>query len=212
MTPLAKHTHAQVDGVRGQRLFKVLAPQDLETSNLPADQVLIWDPDTQQGANGAITVRSPRDPGVISSGDVVRLREGASLVSVVYRRGSSANVLFTTERCNSLCLMCSQPPREGDDSWRTEELLELIPLIDPEERQLGVTGGEPTLLGEGLAVILESCRELLPGTQLHVLTNGRGFRNPSLAEQWATAGGGSTMWAVPLCPPSAPMRQIEGSV
>lgn len=198
MTALAKHTHAVVEGMRGQRLFKVLAPQDLEASSLPADRILVWDPEAHEGANGSITVRAPRDPNVIRSGDVVRLREGASLVSVVYRRGSSANVLFTTERCNSLCLMCSQPPREGDDSWRTEELLELIPLIDPEEQQLGVTGGEPTLLGQGLAAILESCRKHLPDTQLHVLTNGRGFQDASLAERWVAAGGEATMWAVPL--------------
>jgi His-Xaa-Ser system radical SAM maturase HxsC len=120
------------------------------------------------------------------------------MVSVLYRRGSAANVLFATERCNSLCLMCSQPPRDEDDDWRVDELLQLVALVDKNDPQLGITGGEPTLLGQGLVRILDACATELPNTELHVLTNGRRFSDAALARDLAGAGGDRTIWAVPL--------------
>jgi His-Xaa-Ser system radical SAM maturase HxsC len=109
-----------------------------------------------------------------------------------------ANSLFATERCNSLCLMCSQPPRPEVDDWRVAEMLATLELIDQGTEQLGITGGEPTLLGDGLTQILAACGEVLPDTHLHVLTNGRSFRNVADASIWVGAGGARTVWAVPL--------------
>lgn len=198
MTALPKHTHARVEGITGSRILKVLAIDEADSCTLPPDRVLLWDGDAQEGACGPVTVTEPKDARVIRPGDVVRLRENGSLVSILYRRGANANVLFTTERCDSLCLMCSQPPRDEDDEWRLGELLELVPLIDVDERHLGITGGEPTLLGRGLTGLLEACRLHLPQTHLQVLTNGRGFRDADLASQWVRAGGADTVWATPL--------------
>jgi hypothetical protein len=81
-------------------------------------------------------------------GDVVALNPSGR-VRTLYRRRSASNSLFATERCNSFCLMCSQPPRNVDDSWRVNELLRTVQLMDPETGELGITGGEPTLLGQG---------------------------------------------------------------
>jgi His-Xaa-Ser system radical SAM maturase HxsC len=195
---LAKHTHAAVTGVRGVRLLKVLSPAEADGSLLPSDAILLWDDDAGLGACGEVMVQALKDTEVVAQGDVVRLREGSGLVSVLYRRDARGNVLFTTDRCNSLCLMCSQPPRDEADDWRVDELVRLIPLIDDDEPELGITGGEPTLLGEGLARILETCRHFLPRTHLQILTNGRRFADPSLAERLVAAGGHQATWAVPL--------------
>jgi His-Xaa-Ser system radical SAM maturase HxsC len=193
------HTHGDVQGVTAPTILKVLAPDEWPHPRLPPEQCVI-----HQGAelvapdSGDVVARMLRRDDVVASGDVIRLRRGSGAISVLWRRGARANFLFATERCNSLCLMCSQPPREVDDAWRVEELLQLIPLIDPAAAQLGITGGEPTLLGSGLTKVLASCREHLPETRLHVLTNGRRFQESGCAAEWIAAGGSLTTWAVPL--------------
>jgi His-Xaa-Ser system radical SAM maturase HxsC len=196
---LPLHTHAAVTGAHGVRLLKLMSAQEGVSSHLAPEWRLEQTADGWRGGGSApVEISSPRSPEVLDVGDVVRVREGASLVSVVWRRRARANALFTTDRCNSLCLMCSQPPRDEDDSWRVAELLETVPLIDPDTPQLGVTGGEPTLLGDGLSAVLRACGEHLPDTDLHILTNGRSFRDPVAAADWIAAGGPRATWAVPL--------------
>jgi His-Xaa-Ser system radical SAM maturase HxsC len=196
---LALHTHAKVSGVDGVRILKLLDEDEWAASLLPEHwRARPFAGGWVGGQADEVRLDAPRDGRVIAAGDVVRLREGGSLVSVLWRRGARTNTLFATERCNSLCLMCSQPPRDEDDSWRIQELLDTIPLIDKSEAHLGVTGGEPTLLGDGLTAVLERCGQELPDTDLHVLTNGRNFREPHAAAAWARAGGERTTWAVPL--------------
>lgn len=197
---LALHTHAKVAGVHGVRILKALSAAEWASTTLPADWRMQPEGDgwTGGGAAAPISIDAVRDPQVIAPGDIVRLREGSSLASILWRRGARSNTLFATEQCNSLCLMCSQPPRDEDDRWRIAEILSTIPLIDPDEAQLGVTGGEPTLLEDGLSEILRACGQHLPETSLHVLTNGRRFQDPAAAADWTRAGGERTTWAVPL--------------
>jgi His-Xaa-Ser system radical SAM maturase HxsC len=111
----------------------------------------------------------------LKSGDVVTLFPHSGLVRTVFRLGSDHNFLFSTQRCNSFCLMCSQPPVDRDDSEQVRINLETIRLIEPPLLHLVITGGEPTLLGEGLLRILEELRARLPETNIHMLTNGRRF-------------------------------------
>jgi len=196
---LALHTHAVVEGVERIEILKVLTPQEAKGSHLGDADVLVLEGEHLVRAGTApIRINGLRNPEVVRPGDVVRLRPGASLISVLYRRGSTSNTLFATERCNSLCLMCSQPPRNEDDSWRVGELLRLISLVDADEAQLGITGGEPTLLGQGLTDVLSACRDYLPSTHLHVLTNGRTFQDRDWAERWVGAHRDRVTWAVPL--------------
>lgn len=196
---IALHTHAKVEGVDGVRILKVLGAEEWAASPLPERwKAFPIDGGWHGGGERPVTLMAPKDSQVIAPGDVVRLREGSSLVSVVWRRGARSNTLFATERCNSLCLMCSQPPREDDDQWRVAELLATIPLIDKNEPQLGITGGEPTLLGDGLSEILAACGRELPDTSMHVLSNGRLFQDPLAAADWVRSGGDRTTWAVPL--------------
>jgi His-Xaa-Ser system radical SAM maturase HxsC len=94
--------------------------------------------------------------------------------------------------------MCSQPPRKVDDSWRIGEMLETIALIDRDTEALGITGGEPTLLGEGFLAVLRACKEQLPATAVHVLSNGRLFRYGSLASEVAGIAHKDLMIGVPV--------------
>lgn len=134
----------------------------------------------------------------LAEGDVVALQPGG-YVRTLYRIGSPHNALFATDMCNSWCVMCSQPPKPVDDgAARTAELLRLVELIDPETKELGITGGEPTLLGEGFIRIVRRCKELLPVTALHVLSNGRMFYYASLAAELAAIDHPDLMVGIPL--------------
>jgi His-Xaa-Ser system radical SAM maturase HxsC len=110
----------------------------------------------------------------LSDGDVVSVQP-SGFVRSLYRKGSSHNFILITDQCNSFCLMCSQPPRQVDDFDRICEHLRLIDLIDPETREIGITGGEPTLFKDDFLRLIEHCKNRLPDTALHVLTNGRMF-------------------------------------
>lgn len=204
---LPLHTHARIQGVRDVEILKVLTPEEALASHLAPADILLWEAQGEAFAgsvgaeafpDAAISISGLRNAHVLQPGDVVRLRPDSTQISVLYRRGSGANTLFVTERCNSRCLMCSQPPRDEDDSWRTDELLRLIPLIDRDEVQLGVSGGEPTLLGEDLGLLIDACALHLPDTGLHILTNGRLFASRALAESLVQRHRDKVVWAVPL--------------
>jgi His-Xaa-Ser system radical SAM maturase HxsC len=133
----------------------------------------------------------------LADGDVVRLSPDGT-VSVLYRRSSHHNTILTTERCNSLCLMCSQPPKEEDDSYRVALILRLLELIDRQAVELVLSGGEPTLLGDKFLDIVEKARVSLPRTALHVLTNGRLFKNKEFALRLGKIGHHDLMLGIPL--------------
>jgi His-Xaa-Ser system radical SAM maturase HxsC len=103
-----------------------------------------------------------------------------------------------TERCDNLCVMCSQPPKERDDSWLVDELERAIPLISSDACEIGITGGEPALLGERLVGLLRLMRDSLPRTAVHILSNGRRFSEDGFARAVAAVGHPDLMVGIPL--------------
>ena len=134
----------------------------------------------------------------LSAGDIVRLRPQEKSLRALYRKSSRHNSIFATEQCNNYCLMCSQPPREIDDSHLAVEILETIPLMSPETTCLGITGGEPTLLGERLVRIVDQLKCYLPRTSVHILSNGRAFKEWSFANAVAEISHPDLMIGIPL--------------
>ena len=65
--------------------------------------------------------------------------------------------------------------KKVDDSYIINEFLEAIPLMDRETNEIVISGGEPTLLGENLVLLLRTLKNYLPTTSVHVLSNGRRF-------------------------------------
>jgi His-Xaa-Ser system radical SAM maturase HxsC len=139
----------------------------------------------------------PRELEYLTVGDIVRVNPRAGEIRVLYRRDSPHNVLFFTERCNSRCLMCSQPPRAYDDTYLLDDILQAIPLMSPETKELCITGGEPTLVGKKILQILEATKRWLPNTGIHVLTNGR-LLSLDLARQIAAIDHANLMFGIPL--------------
>lgn len=134
----------------------------------------------------------------INEGDILRLDFKKGFVRSLYRVGSPHNSIFATDRCNSNCLMCSQPPKDIDDSEMVAEHLRLISLIPPTTQSLGISGGEPTLLDADLFRMIAACKEHLPVTRLHMLSNGRRFADREYAAGLAHVSHPDFMVGIPL--------------
>jgi His-Xaa-Ser system radical SAM maturase HxsC len=133
----------------------------------------------------------------LGDGDVVRVRPDGQ-IKTIYRRVARGISLLVTERCNSFCIMCSQPPRDVDDDYLIDEYLEAIPLFDRSTHEVGITGGEPTLLGERLFKLLRALKAYLPNTAVHILSNGRTASDLSLAKAFASLKHPDLMLGIPL--------------
>lgn len=131
-------------------------------------------------------------------GHIVTIEPGSGFIRTIYRPESPHNTIFTTDRCNSNCIMCSQPPKEVDDSYLVEENLKMLSLIQVSPEYMGMTGGEPTLLGPDLIRLLEATKDKLPTTHLHMLTNGRLYNDLAFVRRIADVKHPSFISAIPL--------------
>lgn len=134
----------------------------------------------------------------LADGDVISLEPESRKIRVLFRKQSAYNHFLLTERCNNKCLMCSQPPRDVQDGWIVDEILEALPLIDRDAREIGFTGGEPTLLGPRFLELVRAAGSYLPNTALHVLSNGRSFADDRFAEALGKVRHPDLMLGIPL--------------
>lgn len=134
----------------------------------------------------------------LKEGDIIVANPDGN-INTLFRVNSTQNVLLATERCNSNCLMCSQPPKDKDDIPRLFDInQQLIKLIPKDCVELGISGGEPTLMGELFFKTLETLKENLPETEIHVLTNGRSFAWQNVAERLASIDYHRMMLGIPV--------------
>jgi His-Xaa-Ser system radical SAM maturase HxsC len=138
------------------------------------------------------------DLAYLKGGDIVKINTERKSLRTLYRKNSFHNSLLMTERCNNFCLMCSQPPKEIDDSYIINDVMRAIPLMSPETQVLGITGGEPTLLGDKLVQIIRSIKNNLPQTSLHILSNGRTFKNLAYCKAIAEINHSDLMIGIPI--------------
>ncbi|GLO63464.1 His-Xaa-Ser system radical SAM maturase HxsC [Vibrio sp. MACH09] len=153
-------------------------------------------------------------PDAVASGDIISVSE--SRIDILYRKASSSNMLFVTERCNHNCIMCSQPPKDVDDSWRIEESKAIVNLMDDNDSQvLGISGGEPSILGGSFVELIKHCKDFIPNTYLHILTNGTSFSEKKEVERLSSLKHEKIIWGVPIFGSTPQLHdfhtQVEGS-
>lgn len=134
----------------------------------------------------------------LADGDVIRIDPMRGWLHTLYRKTSRHNTMLVTERCNSYCVMCSQPPKDDDDQHLWDQWLEAVPLMDPATGELGISGGEPTLDFDRFLELVTCVRQHLPSTALHVLTNGRTFCYLRSAQRLAAIQHADLMLGIPL--------------
>jgi His-Xaa-Ser system radical SAM maturase HxsC len=198
---------AVVGKVTRQQLPKnIRASRIFVTDEIPKDASVLFGysgflttAKVEQQVSSVPTISSVREIDHLRSNDIVAMEPRNGFIRTLYRPDSHHNVIFATERCNSNCLMCSQPPQDRDDTDAlTERNLKLIELIDNPPTRLVITGGEPTLLGKRLFTIIATLRDKFPKTYLHMLTNGRIFAWPAFTSQLAELAHPDFMLGIPL--------------
>jgi His-Xaa-Ser system radical SAM maturase HxsC len=76
--------------------------------------------------------------------------------------------------------------------------MEAIKLMDTATREIGFTGGEPSLVGDHFFDLVEATKNYLPHTALHILSNGRNFSNDHLAKRLGAIAHHDLMIGIPL--------------
>jgi His-Xaa-Ser system radical SAM maturase HxsC len=143
------------------------------------------------GPSGLISIDGATEAEL--DGDVVLVQPDR--IERLIRARSKHNTLLVTERCDQLCVMCSQPPKKTHvDRF---ELLEQACLLAGDGMVIGITGGEPTLYKDQLFGLVERVIEARPDLQFHVLTNAQHFE-PEDITRLRTAAFRHVTWGVPL--------------
>jgi His-Xaa-Ser system radical SAM maturase HxsC len=130
-------------------------------------------------------LRVPSKFDYLGEGDILGFEPAGGRFRTLYRRSSAHNSFLVTDRCNHYCLMCSQPPKDVDDSWILHEIRQALPLVEKQSKSITFTGGEPLLDWQGFMFVLDDCRDVLPQTAIHVLSNGRAFADTEVVKAWS---------------------------
>lgn len=154
--------------------------------------------DDDPGRIDGNAVRLPPELDYLTADDVIAVSPDGLRIRVLWRHASRQNSVLLTERCNNYCLMCSQPPKTALDDHLLAQAFELIRLLPRDTAEIGFTGGEPTLYGEELIDLLRLTHNLHPGSEVHVLSNGRRFADPEFAAAWASVDNPNMMVGIPL--------------
>ena len=131
----------------------ILVAEDL--SNIPSGYSATIT-NNHLSSNGCACVVDKQVLREFNEGDVVLISKSGEII-FLYEINSMHNAIFATERCNHRCIMCPQPPVESETD-KTPFNMKLISLMDKHTREIGITGGEPTLIGDDLFVQLNKFR------------------------------------------------------
>lgn len=135
-------------------------------------------------------------------GDIITINKNGR-IHKNFRVKSKNNAFLVTETCNNFCIMCPQPPKKNDAfqfSDLESRVSSIIGNIDPVDfpETLCITGGEPTMLKDSLIRIIDNISSAMPGTIIHLLSNGRTLSYPAYAHDIAKASRRRILIAIPI--------------
>lgn len=142
---------------------------------------------------GELRFRLPEAGSLV--GDILLLHPGQGVAQRLIRAGSVHNTLIVTERCDQLCLMCSQPPKATHSdmfSWYEQAC-----LLAPRDSVIGLSGGEPLLYKDALLAMIGAVVAKRPDIGFHVLTNAQHFLDEDVP-RLSGAICDHVLWGVPL--------------
>jgi His-Xaa-Ser system radical SAM maturase HxsC len=133
----------------------------------------------------------------LNEGDIVSVDMITGDIIVVFEKNSVHNSILASTDCNCRYIMCPQT-LVSDSPENLQDNLEIIRLIDKKTTALGLTGGEPTLLGDGLIKLLKECKKQLPNTQIQILSNGILLNNNEYVRKMVHLGMKNLVFCIPL--------------
>lgn len=171
-------------------------PQEDDLSVHHLDAVLVGTSEGQAhydmaGLGASIRVDDPSE----IAGDVLFLPRGSTTAHRLIRARSDHNTFLVTERCDQLCVMCSQPPKDYEVDF-FDSFTEAC-RVAPRGKVIGLSGGEPLLLKDRLWDFLLGMAKERPDLTFHVLTNGQHFTPDDLPVLRAL-GAERVLWGIPL--------------
>ena len=187
LTLSARPESAQIAGMA------YISADDL--SSLKEGDVVLAEPmqamPTQSGMSDATAVTTT-EPATASS----KATATGKLV-VMLEAETRSNYLSLTDRCNHRCIMCPQPPVKHENS-HLQQNLRLIELMSKDTESVGITGGEPTLVGDDLITILQALKKRVPDAAITILTNAVKLADLNFVKKIALVGNHDLQIDVPL--------------
>lgn len=121
-------------------------------------------------------------------------------VSRVYDDGTNNNVLFTSDKCNSNCIMCptGESSRRNGEISSSERLIDLAKHIPSDTDHLTITGGEPFMMGKEIFSLLKFLRSKFLYTEFLLLTNGRALSISSYCELLQQSIPNNILFGIPV--------------
>ncbi|WP_022678204.1 His-Xaa-Ser system radical SAM maturase HxsC [Novosphingobium sp. B-7] len=163
---------------------------------------------TYAGAGGILAIDGATAKAL--DGDVVLVQPRHGRMERILRAGSPHNTLLVTERCDQLCVMCSQPPKKTHVD-RFAYLEQACLLAEP-GLHIGISGGEPSLFKDKLLSMVERVLRQRPDLSFHILSNGQHFAEDDVLRMRDPLYR-RVSWGVPLYAASAPLHdEIVGKV
>lgn len=138
-----------------------------------------------------------KDIEILHDGDIVRI-DATGCVSVLLEVKSHQNAFMITEACNCKCIMCPQPPRQHSPQLLQEAQYTLSLLKNKYIKQICITGGEPTLLGNNFIEFLHRCINEHPTANIDILTNGKNFSDREFTRNVAQVATNNVCFCVSL--------------
>lgn len=132
----------------------------------------------------------------LEENSIVKIERETLFITI--RPSSNSKTLFFTSKCNHYCLMCSEPPQTKNDDYLINDNLKIIELLDKDLDVIGISGGEPTLLGDNFIRIIKKIRYELPETTIRVLTNGRAYSNEKFVKSLYEVAGEHLVSEIPI--------------
>lgn len=183
-TCLVVESYNQLRKINNANLFKIVLLNELANEDIKLDNLL-----SGFNVDGLSHLRD---------GDIIVADPRSKVVRTIFRPDSKNNTIFTTERCNSNCLMCSQPPKDKNDDHLVQDTLQMLDLIETPPESLGITGGEPLILKNDLITILKKIKDKFPSTHVHMLTNGRYLSYDDVTREIGKINNYNFMLGIPL--------------
>jgi His-Xaa-Ser system radical SAM maturase HxsC len=133
-----------------------------------------------------------------NNSDIVRINPNG-FFEILYSKLSNDNSLFITEKCNSKCIFCPQPPKNTDDlEYLFNSNNKLISYLPEDIEYLGITGGEPLIAREYLFELLKNINLKLPNTEIQILTNRKLLGNREYFDELSELINPNYIFAIPL--------------
>lgn len=164
----------------------ILLCEKAPTANFFGRKIILPDDACTKDNNTAIYINRS-DLTLLNDGDIVSITEDGE-IHALWEESAPDNAIFTTDFCNSACIMCPQIP-QGEPFSYFEQNVRMLELVRDSDKlaTIGITGGEPTIFKDEIVKLLKLCSKKFPSVPVAMLTNGKNFDDFEFAKKCALA-------------------------